>query len=98
MSTRKQITCINKQDRQNPYERIISVGGVSAGERWKYTQADAVTYTERGVYSFYVSIGKFTIDVIVATHMGHKYLKTQPDATGKDNLLSLPECPPTNIS
>jgi len=94
MSTRRQISCINKQERHNPHERIINVGGVFAGERWKYSQAEAIAYTERGVYSFYVRVGKSTIDVIIATYMGNKYLQTRSDADGKDNLLSLPECPP----
>ena len=93
MSSRKQIFCVNKQERYNPHERIISIGGVTAGQRWKYSQAEAVAFSERGVYSFYMKDGKFTLDVNVATHMGNKYLKTQSDADGKDILLSLPECP-----
>jgi hypothetical protein len=94
MSTRKQISCVNKRNYHNPHEKLINIGGVSGGERWKYSQAEAVTYTERGVYSFYMKISEFTLDVIVAIYMGHKYLKTQMDADGKDNLLSLPECLP----
>ena len=49
MSTRKQIYCITTQDTPNPHERIINVGGVSNGETWKYSQAEVVAYTERGV-------------------------------------------------
>jgi hypothetical protein len=94
MSSRKQITCINQQDGYNPHERIKNIGGVTAGERWKYSQAEAIAFTERGVYSFYLKLGKFIIDVSVATHMGNKYLKTQPDAAEIEILLSLPECPP----
>jgi Protein of unknown function (DUF3892) len=93
MSTRRRISCINKQDHPNPHEKILNIGGIFDGEGWKYSQARAVAFTERGVYSFYMTIGKSVIDVIVATHNGHKYLKTQPDASGNDNLLSLPECP-----
>lgn len=93
MSSRLQITCVNKQDRYNPNERIISIGGVTAGERWTYSQAEAVAFTERGVYSFYLKDGKYILDVNVATHMGNKYLKTRPDVNGKDFLLSLPDCP-----
>lgn len=94
MSTRRQISCINKQERHNPQERIINIGGVFAGERWKYSQAEAVAYTERGVYSFYVKVNGFTVDVIIARYMGNKYLISRSDANGKDNLFSLPECPP----
>ena len=95
MSTRKQISCVNKRNYHNPHEKIINVGGLSGGERWQYTQSVAVTYIERGVYSFYVNIEKFTVEVVVATYMGNKYLKTLPDSDGQDDLLlSLPECPP----
>ena len=94
MATRKQVSCINKRgDHYNPHERIINIGGVLAGIRWKYSQADSISYIEKGVYNFYVSVGGYTTDVIVATHMGNKYIKTQPDITGKDNLLALPDCP-----
>jgi hypothetical protein len=32
-------------------------------------------------------------EVIIATHLGHKYLKTTADGVHPDNLLALPECP-----
>jgi len=94
MAQRLQVSCINKREHYNPHERIINIGGLDAlGSRWKLSQPNAIEYVENATYSFYVSVGGYTIDVIVATHSGHKYLKTKPDATGKDNLLNLPECP-----
>ena len=40
----RQITCIKKTDRQNPHERIISIGG-----SWgKETQPDAIKQIENG--------------------------------------------------
>jgi len=93
MTTKRQISCVNKQNNYNPHEKIINIGGVTNGERWKYSQAEAVAYTERGIYSFYANVGGFNMDVIVASFMSNKYLKTQTDAAGQDNLLSLPECP-----
>lgn len=94
MAQRVQVSCINKSDRYNPHERIKNIGGINADRtRWKFTQAQAIGYIESGTYSFFVSVGGYTTDVIIAVHNGNKYLKTNPDATGKDNLLSLPECP-----
>jgi hypothetical protein len=93
MATRHQITCINKADRQNPHERIINVGGVSGGQQWKLPQPQAIRDIETGKYEFYVHRSGHTIDVIVATHSGNKYLKTKNDGVQPDNLLSLPECP-----
>src|SRR5258707_15409741 len=94
MAESRQVTCINKSDRYNPHERIINVGGVSGGQRWKMSQADAIAGIESGRLSLYVSEGGRTVRVIVAkSAAGHKYLKTENDGEQPDNLLSLPECP-----
>lgn len=89
-----QVSCINKSDRYNPHERILYIGGVSGGTRWKLSQQDAINGIEQGKWNFYVSVNGNTVWVIVATSQyGHKYLKTQADGEHPNNLLSLPECP-----
>jgi hypothetical protein len=94
MAERVEIQCINKGDRQNPHERILSVGGIHGGKRWKISQEEAIAGIESGKWSFFVNRGGKTVDVIVATsHYGHKYIKTVADGEQPDNLLSLPECP-----
>jgi hypothetical protein len=94
MAAMYQITCINKSDRTNPHERITHVGGIAGGTRWKLTQVVAIQGIETGKYSFYVSVGGRTVNVIVATSAwGHKYLKTVADGEHPNNLLSLQECP-----
>lgn len=83
------------RDRYNPHERITHVGGKNANEtRWRITQGRAIEGIENGEWSFYVSSGGRTVDVIVAkSKYGNKYLKTVADGEQPDNLLSLSECP-----
>jgi hypothetical protein len=86
---RLQVTCINKQPSHYArHERIRAIGG-----SWgKHTQDDAIRNIESGIHSYYTIGGGSTANVIVAVHLGRKYLKTDADTTTRDNLLSLPEC------
>ena len=94
MAARHEIKCINKTDRYNTHERIRNIGGPNAdGTRWKVTQPEAITGIESGKWAFYVSRAGHTVDVIVATHNGNKYIKTVADGVQPDNLLEMPECP-----
>jgi hypothetical protein len=89
-----QIQCIHKSDRQNPHERILSIGGLHNGQRWKLTQEQAIAGIDSGKWSFFVSVAGRTVAVVVAvSRFGHRYLKTEADGEQPNNLLSLPECP-----
>ncbi len=88
-----QVMCINKTNRMSVHERIQSIGGVHNAKRWKMSQPDAIAAIEAGTYGFYTSVQGSSVWVIVATHNGNKYLKTQNDGEQPNNLLSLPECP-----
>ena len=88
-----QITCINKTYRQDPHDRIPSVGGENSGSRWKKLQTTVISEIEARVNTFYTRVNGVRANVIVATHNGHKYIKTENDGLHPNNLLSLPECP-----
>lgn len=92
---RYQVTCINKDDRYNPYERILNIGGKLAdGTRWKISQQDAIGYIRNKTHSFYVSVGGKEAEVEVAiSPYNNYYIKTVPDGNEPNNLLSLEECP-----
>jgi hypothetical protein len=95
MADRHEVKCINKSDRPNPHERIISIGGWNSdGKAWRVTQADAIDAIEKGKWELFVKRGGRTVNVVVAvSRFQHKYLKTEADGESPDNLLSLPECP-----
>lgn len=91
---RHQILCIQKSFRNSPHERIEFIGGLNSnGTRWKITQARAIQGIEEGKWQFYVNQNGYIVNVIIGTHLGNKYLKTQNDGLGVNNLLNLSECP-----
>lgn len=96
MAQSVRVECINKSDRLNPHERILSIGGQNLdGTRWKLSQPEAIGYIEDGTYSFYVErpAGDAVHVVVAVSAWGNKYLKTTADGDQPNNLLSLPECP-----
>ena len=84
----RQITCINKTNRYDPHERISRVGGSG----WRMTQTEVISAIERRTDTFYTLVNGRRANVIVATHNGHKYIKTENDGLHPNNLLELPEC------
>jgi uncharacterized protein DUF3892 len=93
MAGRFQITCINKPNRQSPVEHITHVGGYGASQ-WKLTVEEVIRRIEGRIESFFVRVGNNEADVIVVSPPGRrKHIRTNPDLTKVDNLLSLPECP-----
>lgn len=88
-----QISCINKTNRQDPHDRIHSVGGENSGGRWKKSQITVIAEIEGKVNTFYTLVKGVRAKVIVAIHNGNKYIKTESDGLQPNNLLALPECP-----
>jgi Protein of unknown function (DUF3892) len=94
MAQSVQISCINKLPRTDAHERIKSIGGVNENKtRWKLDLDAAIAGVESGKWEFWTAGGGKSVWVIVASHSGHKYLKTVADGVQPDNLLALPECP-----
>ena len=92
--TSREIKCINKSDRFNAHERIVNIGGIENGTRWKFPEQQGISIIETGTGTFHVTRGGRTVEVIVSkSAYGYKYLKTKADGEQPDNLLSLPECP-----
>jgi hypothetical protein len=89
-----EIRCINKDDRNNPYQRITHIGGTNPdGTKWKMTQQNAIEGINSGKRAFHVTKNGQQVEVIVAkSRFGNEYIKTESDGEEPNNLLSLPEC------
>ncbi len=83
-----QITCINKQDRNNSNESISHVGG----NGWRLTRQQAVDAIEREEYAFYTNVYGKVAWVGVRQGRYGKYLQTHADGQWNNNLLALDEC------
>lgn len=89
MASRMEIKCINKDDRNNPYERITHIGGTNSnGTRWRTTQQEAIREIEAGEWEYYVERPRGDrVEVIVAkSRHGNKYIKTEADGDEPNNL------------
>jgi len=95
MALTQTIRCINKDDRKNPYERIINVGGTNPdGSRWKQSQQRTIQEIDGGSWEYHAGEGRSRVKVVTAiSPFGNKYVKTEADAIQPNNLLALPECP-----
>ncbi|HEU4838510.1 MAG TPA: DUF3892 domain-containing protein [Micavibrio sp.] len=94
MTARHKVRFVKKEDRYNPYERILSIGGQNAdGTNWEVTQPQAIAGIEKGEWQFYVEKQGESANVVVRiSPYGNKYIKTEADGAEPNNLLSLPEC------
>ena len=84
-----QITCINKQPRNNPYEGITHLGNTAG--RW--TREEVIDWINRGVDTFYTMVNGRRANIGVVKGPNGLYLRTHADGEWNDNLLALTECP-----
>jgi hypothetical protein len=76
-----------------PQQRVKSIGGVLRdGTRWTLSVAAAIAKIESEEHTYYVNAGGSSPNLVVATHGGKKYLKTQLDRDVPEILLALPDC------
>ena len=90
------IVCVKKIQTNNKYEQISEVGVTIKGQTVILPLKDAVQAVVDNLYTFFVVVDNIEVNDEIDEREGHKYLRTKPDATKKNNLLSLPECYPTS--
>jgi hypothetical protein len=89
---RRQITCINKINHHNPYERIHRIGGIENSKVWRMSVSEAIKAIDNEKFSFFVDVDEKEVDVIVVKRGDNRYLRTAPDDETKNNLLDLEDC------
>lgn len=83
-----QVTCINKQPRQNPHEGITHLGGAT----WRWTRQEVIASIRAGANTFYTLGAGMRAEVGIVEGPNGAYLRTHADGRWNDNLLALPEC------
>ena len=90
-----QITCITKPDQENTREAITAVGGMRAhGVSFYISRQDCADDIRFNRETYFVQVGRYRIDVTAYQRPGGGvwFIKTEPDGTKADNLLSLMAC------
>ena len=83
-----QVTYINKQPRQNPYEGITHLGG----KGWRWTRDQVINSIKLGTNTFFTLVNGSRADIGVVDGPYGPYLRTYANGKWNDNLLSLTEC------
>ena len=84
-----QVTCVNKQPRNNSHEGITHVGG----SNWHWTRQQVIDSINGKTNTFFTHVGGKRAEVAVVSVPKGPYLRTHADGEWNDNLLALPECP-----
>jgi len=88
-----QITCITKPDPYSTREAITHVGGIKGtGDRFYISRRQCANDIRSGREPYYVHVSLYKTNVEAYQRNGVWYIRTKPDSTRKDNLLSLPQC------
>jgi hypothetical protein len=83
-----QVTCINKQPRDNTHEGITHLGGAT----WRWTRKEVIDSIEAKSNTFYTKVDGKRADIGVVDGPNGKYVRTHADGKWNDNLLALAEC------
>jgi hypothetical protein len=85
-----QVTCINKQPRNNPHEGITHLGNPAGG--WKWTRQEVINSINNKTNTFFTYVNGKRADVAVVSGPNGQYVRTHADGVWNDNLLALDEC------
>lgn len=88
-----EIACITKPHAHSLLEAITHVGGLRRnGVQFYITREECADDIRNSRESYCVHAGHSYTDVEAYKHNGEWFIRTKPDSTQKDNLLSLAQC------
>jgi hypothetical protein len=85
-----QVTCINKQPRDDPHEGITHLGNPAAN--WRWTRQQVIDSINSGTNTFFTFVGGKRANIAVVNGPNGQYVRTHADGQWNDNLLALSEC------
>jgi hypothetical protein len=85
-----QVTCINKQPRDNTHEGITHLG--NPANSWKWPRQQVIDSINSGSNTFYTRVNGKRADIAVVQGPHGPHLRTHADGVWNDNLLALAEC------
>ncbi len=87
---RRAVSSVIRAYSHDPLERIETIGGQNSDNtRWQLSQTAAIAAIEAGTDEFFVTADGQPVKLIVVTHRGLKYLKSEREKTHPDDLLTL---------
>lgn len=84
-----QVSCINKQPRDNPFEGITHLGGAG----WRWTRQQVIDSINGRTNTFFTQVNGNRSEIGVAKGPNGPYVRTHANGEWDDNLLALKECP-----
>jgi len=95
MASRHEVSWIDRNDRLNPHERIVAIGGSNPDRSvWKLSQKEAIEAIKSNKYVFFVKRDGRELNLVVAqSHIGYDFIKTETDSAIPVSLLGLPAPP-----
>ena len=84
------VTCVIKGD-SSKYSDCRCITQLGTANK-RYTRTEAHDKVKASPGSLYVERGGSRANVVAATRNGLKYVRTAPNDSTSDNLLSLPSC------
>lgn len=84
-----QVTCINKDPRNNTHEGITHLGGPA----WHWTRQQVIDSIKAQTNTFFTLVNGKRADIGIVNGIHGEYLRTHADGQWNDNLLALPERP-----